>query len=57
MLTGGVPYYLTYVKKNRSAAQIIEELAFSKGGLLLEEQERALPFHGIKKLIVCFGQF
>jgi AAA+ ATPase superfamily predicted ATPase len=37
MLTGGVPYYLNYVEKNMSAAQIIEKLAFSKGSILLEE--------------------
>lgn len=30
MLTGGVPYYLTKVKAGKSAAQIIEELAFSR---------------------------
>lgn len=37
MVTGGVPYYLSYVEKNLSSAQLIEKLAFSKGSFLLEE--------------------
>ena len=37
MAVGGIPYYLTYIDKNLSAAQIIEKLAFSKGSFLLEE--------------------
>lgn len=37
MVTGGVPYYLSYVEKNLSSAQIIEKLAFSKDGILLDE--------------------
>ncbi len=37
MVTGGIPYYLSYVEKSLSAAQIIENLAFNKGSFLLEE--------------------
>lgn len=37
MVTGGVPYYLSYVEKGLSAAQIIEQLAFTEKGVLLEE--------------------
>jgi AAA+ ATPase superfamily predicted ATPase len=37
MVTGGIPYYLSYVKKGLSAAQVIEQLAFSKKSILLEE--------------------
>ena len=37
MITGGVPYYLTYVNKSMSLAQNIDILAFSKDGLLVKE--------------------
>ncbi len=37
MVTGGIPYYLTYVEKHLSVADIIERLAFNKGSFLLEE--------------------
>jgi len=37
MVTGGIPYYLSYVEKNLSATQVIEKLAFNKSGFLLEE--------------------
>lgn len=37
MLTGGVPYYLSNVDKGLSATQIIEQLAFRKKALLLNE--------------------
>lgn len=37
MLTGGVPYYLTFVNKGYSTAQLIDELAFSKHAPLLTE--------------------
>lgn len=37
MVTGGVPYYLSYIEKGLSAAQIIEKLAFTEKGVLLEE--------------------
>ena len=37
MVTGGVPYYLTNVKKGLSATQLIELLAFQKQSLLFKE--------------------
>jgi hypothetical protein len=37
MAMGGIPYYLSKIKKGMSAAQIIESLAFSKKSFLLEE--------------------
>ncbi|OGT69399.1 MAG: hypothetical protein A3I12_07890, partial [Gammaproteobacteria bacterium RIFCSPLOWO2_02_FULL_38_11] len=37
MITGGVPYYLSHIKKGLSAAQIIEKLAFTEKSILLEE--------------------
>lgn len=37
MFTGGVPYYLSYVEAGLSAMQIIEKMAFSEGGFLLDE--------------------
>ncbi len=37
MVTGGIAYYLSKAKKGKSAAQIIEELAFSKQAFLLDE--------------------
>ncbi len=37
MATGGVPYYLNPIEKGYSAAQIIEQLAFSENGLLFKE--------------------
>lgn len=37
MITGGVPYYLTYINKNMSLAQNIDILSFSKDGLLVKE--------------------
>ena len=37
MVTGGVPYYLSHIEKGLSAAQVIEKLAFTKKGILLEE--------------------
>ncbi len=37
MVTGGVPYYLSYIEKGWSAAQIIEKLAFTQKSVLLEE--------------------
>ena len=39
MVTGGVPYYLESIKKGLSATQIIEQLAFRKKSLLLDEFE------------------
>lgn len=37
MVTGGVPFYLSKINRGLSANQIIEQLAFSKSGLLLNE--------------------
>jgi uncharacterized protein len=37
MLTGGVVYYLSFIKPGMSSTQIIEELAFSKSSPLLGE--------------------
>ena len=37
MVIGGIPYYLSHVEPGLSAMQIIEQLIFRKGGLLLEE--------------------
>jgi uncharacterized protein len=37
MVTGGVPYYLTHVEKGLSATQIIQQLAFNKKGILIDE--------------------
>ncbi|MFZ0565813.1 MAG: ATP-binding protein [Chlamydiales bacterium] len=37
MVTGGVPYYLTQIQKGLSAAQNIEELAFTKHGVLYQD--------------------
>jgi uncharacterized protein len=37
MVTGGIPHYLSYIKKGLSASQNIEALAFSKNGLLQSE--------------------
>lgn len=37
MMTGGVPFYLSFVPKGASSAQIIEQLAFNLNGILLKE--------------------
>lgn len=37
MSIGGIPYYLSYIKKGLSSAQNIEELAFRKKSFLMEE--------------------
>ena len=37
MVTGGVAYYLSDVKKGLSATQIIEKMAFSEKGILFDE--------------------
>ncbi len=37
MTMGGIPHYLGYIKKNLSAAQNIDALAFTKDGLLTQE--------------------
>ena len=45
MVTGGIPYYLKEVKRGRSAAQNIDELCFSKSGLLYTEFQQL--FHAL----------
>ncbi len=37
LVTGGVPYYMSHFEKGLSATQLIENLAFTEKGLLLEE--------------------
>lgn len=37
MVMGGIPHYLKEAKKGRSAAQIIDEVCFTKDGLLRDE--------------------
>ncbi len=37
MVTGGIPYYLSKVKKGKSALQVIEDLVFSKKAFLVDE--------------------
>ncbi|MDX8431460.1 MAG: ATP-binding protein [Candidatus Algichlamydia australiensis] len=37
MAVGGIPYYLKEVKKGQSATQAIDELCFTKSGVLYEE--------------------
>lgn len=39
MLTGGVPFYLSFIKQGRSATQVIEQLAFRQDAPLLKEFE------------------
>jgi len=39
MVTGGVPYYLSFIKKGLSASQNIEKLAFQRKSFLLGEFE------------------
>lgn len=39
MIYGGIPYYLETVKKGKSVAQNIDEVCFSKSGLLYDEFE------------------
>lgn len=40
MITGGIPYYLSYFKKGNSLAQNVDELFFSKNAKLKNEFER-----------------
>ena len=39
MVMGGIPHYLKEVKKGQSATQVIDEVCFSKDGLLRDEFE------------------
>ena len=40
MVTGGIPFYLTHITAGLSATQIIEKLAFSKNGILIDEFDK-----------------
>lgn len=40
MITGGIPYYLNFLKRNLSVAQNIDQLCFQNKGLLVEEFSR-----------------
>lgn len=40
MVTGGIPYYLNFLKKNLSVAQNIDQLCFQHKGILVEEFNR-----------------
>ncbi len=42
MVTGGIPFYLSYVEKGLSSTQVIEQLAFSENALLLNEFDNLL---------------
>ncbi len=45
MVLGGIPRYLEMVKKNRSAANNLSQLAFSPNGFLVEEFDRIFASH------------
>jgi len=45
MVTGGVPHYLSKIKKNLSVTQNIDALCFDKGGLLFNEFDQL--FHSL----------
>ena len=47
MAMGGIPFYLNQVKKGKSAAQLIDEICFSKTGLL--HGEYAQLYHSLFK--------
>jgi hypothetical protein len=40
MFCGGVPYYLTYIKKGKSAAQLIDKMCFQEDGVLYNEFDK-----------------
>lgn len=40
MITGGVPYYLSFAKKGMSAAQIVDGLCFQGSGILHDEFDK-----------------
>ncbi len=43
MALGGIPFYLEQITKGKSAAQIIQEICFSKDGILRNEFENLYP--------------
>ncbi len=40
MIIGGIPYYLSQVKKGKSASECIDELCFQKNSILFDEFNR-----------------
>ena len=44
MVTGGIPYYLSYFKKGKSLPQNIDELFFSRNAKLKNEFDRLFFF-------------
>ena len=43
MAMGGIPFYLNQIVKGKSATQLIDEICFSKNGLLHEEYPQLYP--------------
>ncbi|MCW5589260.1 MAG: AAA family ATPase [Legionellales bacterium] len=40
MFCGGIPYYLNYIKKSKSPAQLIDQMCFQENGVLYNEFEK-----------------
>lgn len=40
MVLGGIPYYLSMIKRNHSTGQVVDDLCFHKNGMLVNEFER-----------------
>jgi len=40
MIFGGIPHYLSLIRKGQSAEQCIDEICFQKGGILIDEFNR-----------------
>lgn len=47
MITGGIPFYLDFVKSGKSVHQVIEELCFTPNGIL--QKEFKLLYHSLFK--------
>ncbi len=43
MITGGVPHYLNQVEKGLSASQVVDQLCFTKNGILFKEFNNLIP--------------
>ena len=43
MVVGGVPFYLNFVKRGQSAAQVVQAMFFADGAPLVDEFERVFP--------------
>ena len=62
MVTGGIPYYFSSLRKGRSATQLIEDLAFKQNSLLFKEFdnlfsslfEDAAPYVELLKIIAKY---